>query len=217
MKSIDRNIVMDLLQRTKSILNGHFELSSGYHSSQYFQCARVLQYPEYSEMVSCQLATLFDQPIDTVVGPALGGIIIGYEVARALKKKSLFVERKDNELCLRRGFEINKGEKIIIIEDVITTAKSALEATKVVEDLGGEVVGYGCIVDRSQGKTGLKIKSIIHMDPEIYTPEECPMCKEGSKSRKTRKQKINHLYNRAVFYIPGHGVEKALCSIIFFL
>ena len=97
-----------------------------------------------------------------------------------MKKKSIFAERKDGNLCLRRGFELKKGERVIIIEDVVTTAKSIFETEKVVKELGGNVVGYGCIVDRSQGKTGLNLKSILQMDPVIYSPDECPLCKSGS-------------------------------------
>ena len=171
----------ELFEKTEGVLKGHFELSSGNHSNQYFQCAKLLQYPQYSEKIGQELAKLFEiNEIDTVVGPALGGIIIAYEVAKALGKKSIFAERKDGNLCLRRGFELAKGERIIIIEDVVTTAKSIFETEKVVQDLGGDVVGYGCIVDRSQGRTGLNLKSIIQMDPVIYPPDECPLCKGGS-------------------------------------
>jgi len=172
--------VIELLEKTGGMLKGHFELSSGLHSNQYFQCAKLLQYTDIAEKVGTELAKLFTEEVDVVVGPALGGMIIAHEVARALNKRSIFVERKDGTMCLRRGFEISKGEKVIIIEDVITTAKSALEAAKVIEELGAEIVGYGCIVDRSQGQTGHNIKSLIQMDPEVYPPENCPMCIKGS-------------------------------------
>jgi orotate phosphoribosyltransferase len=150
------------------MLKGHFVLSSGFHSNQYFQCAKLLQYPDLAEKVAKELAKQFTEVVDTVIGPALGGIIIAHEVGRALGKKVIFVERKDGELCLRRGFEIATGERIIIIEDVVTTAKSIFETVKVVEEFGGNIVGYGCIIDRSQGKTGLILKSLAKMDPEIY-------------------------------------------------
>lgn len=172
--------VIELLEKTGGMLKGHFELSSGLHSNQYFQCAKLLQYTDIAEKVGTELAKLITEEVDVVVGPALGGMIIAHEVARALNKRSIFVERKDGIMCLRRGFEISKGEKVIIIEDVITTAKSALEAAKVIEELGAEIIGYGCIVDRSQGKTGLNIKSLIQMDPEVYSTENCPMCLKGS-------------------------------------
>lgn len=177
--------IIDLLIKTKSMLKGHFELSSGLHSNQYFQCAKVLQYPEYAENLGKQIAALFDtNQIDIVLGPALGGVIIGYETAKSLGKKSVFTERKDGIMLLRRGFEINKGDRVLVIEDVITTAKSTLESVKIIESFGGEVAGIGCIVDRSKGKTDLKIKSLLQIDPEIYTPEECPMCKAGQNVEK---------------------------------
>ena len=177
--------MIDLLIRTESLLKGHFELSSGLHSNQYFQCAKLLQYPEYAEKTGKQLAELFDaNKIDAVLGPALGGIIIGYETAKALGKKSIFTERKDGIMTLRRGFHINKGEKVLIIEDVITTAKSTMESIKIIESFGGNIAGIGCIVDRSKRQTALKIESLIQIDPEIYTPEECPMCKLGQSIEK---------------------------------
>jgi len=177
--------MIDLLIRTESLLKGHFELSSGLHSNQYFQCAKLLQYPEYAEKTGKQLAELFDaNKIDAVLGPALGGIIIGYETAKALGKKSIFTERKDGIMTLKRGFHINKGDRVIIIEDVITTAKSTMESIKIIESFGGNIAGIGCIVDRSKRQTALKIESLIQIDPEIYTPEECPMCKLGQSIEK---------------------------------
>ena len=177
--------MIDLLIRTESLLKGHFELSSGLHSNQYFQCAKLLQYPEYAEKTGKQLAELFDaNKIDAVLGPALGGVIIGYETAKALGKKSIFTERKDGIMTLKRGFHINKGDRVIIIEDVITTAKSTMESIKIIESFGGNIAGIGCIVDRSKRQTALKIESLIQIDPEIYTPEECPMCKLGQSIEK---------------------------------
>ncbi|HBG49256.1 MAG TPA: orotate phosphoribosyltransferase [Cyanobacteria bacterium UBA9971] len=177
--------MIDLLIRTGSLLKGHFELSSGLHSNQYFQCAKLLQYPEYAEKAGKQLAALFDaSKIDVVLGPALGGVIIGYETAKALGKKSIFTERKDGIMTLRRGFHINKEDRVLVIEDVITTAKSTIESIKIIESFGGKIAGIGCIVDRSSGQTSLKIESLIQIDPEIYSPEECPMCKLGQNIEK---------------------------------
>ncbi|EKE03154.1 MAG: hypothetical protein ACD_20C00240G0001 [uncultured bacterium] len=185
MQTIDKIDIIELLIKTDAIRKGHFELSSGLHSSQYFQCAKLLQYPDIAGGVGSRLAQLFDSSkIDLVVGPALGGIIIAHEVGRALNKRTVFAERKDGILCLRRGFEITKGERVIILEDVITTAKSALEAAEVVNELGGEVIGYGCIVDRSEGKTGLNIESLLQMTPEVYDPASCPLCKQGDNAEK---------------------------------
>ena len=177
--------MLNLLIKTESLLKGHFELSSGFHSNQYFQCAKLLQYPEYAEKSGKQIAELFDtKQIDVVLGPALGGIIIGYETARALGKKSIFTERKDGIMTLKRGFEINKGDRILIVEDVITTAKSTKETIEVIKSFGGEVAGIGCIVDRSKGQTEYMIRSLVQMDPEIYPPEKCPMCKMGQNIEK---------------------------------
>jgi orotate phosphoribosyltransferase len=169
----------DILKETESMLQGHFELSSGLHSNQYFQCAKLFQYPKTSNILLSQLADKIDYQVDTVIGPAIGGIIVAYEMARILDKKAIFAERKDGTLTLRRGFQILKGERVLIMEDVITTAKSALETAKVVEDLGGIIAGYACIVDRSQGKTGLEIVSLLQPEVLTYKQEDCPLCKQG--------------------------------------
>lgn len=177
--------IKELLINTESLLQGHFELSSGMHSNQYFQCAKLLQYPEYAEKAGTEIAKQFDsEKIDIVLGPALGGLIIGYEVARALGKKSIFTERKDGIMTLRRGFEIKKDDRVLVIEDVITTAKSTRETIEVIKVFGGEVAGIGCIVDRSKGSTGLEIKSLLQIDPELFSPDDCPLCKLGQKAEK---------------------------------
>lgn len=180
MKTVEKNAeIISLLEETESIVTGHFELSSGLHSNKYFQCARLFQYPEVGEKIALELAKKIDFEVDTVVGPALGGIIIGYEVARAMGKKSIFAERKNGELEIRRGFNLEKGEKVLIVEDVITTAKSALETAEVIKNMGGEIAGIACIVDRSNGKTGIDIKSLVQMTVETFSPEACPLCQEG--------------------------------------
>jgi orotate phosphoribosyltransferase len=161
------------------MLNGHFELSSGLHSNEYFQCAKLLQHPEIAEQVAINLAKEIDFEPDLIVGPALGGIIIAYELGRALKKRAIFAERKDGILCFRRGFQIDSNERVLIVEDVITTAKSALETAKIIEEAGGIVSGYACIVDRSNNKTGLSIKSLLQTTPQIYEPDNCPLCNDG--------------------------------------
>ncbi len=177
--------MIDILIKTESLLKGHFELSSGLHSNQYFQCAKLLQYPEHAEKVGKRIAELFNpNNIDIVLGPAIGGLIIGYETARALGKRSIFTERKDGTMSLRRGFNINKGDKILIVEDVITTAKTTKETIEIIKEYGGKIAGIGCIVDRSKGETGLDIKSLIQIDPEIFTKEKCPMCKAGQSIEK---------------------------------
>jgi len=179
MEALAGNNVEEILEVTGSMLTGHFELSSGLHSNQYFQCAKLFQYPDISNRLITELSKKIDFEVDTVVGPAMGGIIAAYEMARVLNKKAIFAERKDGILTLRRGFNITEGENILIMEDVITTAKSARETAELIEDFGGIIIGYGCIVDRSQGKTGLNIKSLLQAEVISYKPEECPLCKEG--------------------------------------
>ena len=170
-------------------MDGHFELSSGLHSNRYFQCARLLQHPQFAEIAGKQIAELFDRDeIDLVLGPALGGVIIGHEVARALGKPSIFTERKDGFMMLRRGFKINEGDRILIVEDVITTAKSVKENISIVNGYNAEVAGVGCIIDRSQGQSGIDIKSLMQLDPAIYHPNDCPMCKDGLDLEKPGSQ-----------------------------
>ncbi len=181
--------MIDLLKKTNSLMEGHFELSSGLHSDKYFQCARLLQYPEYAEIAGKKIAELFDgNDVDIVLGPALGGIIIGYEVARALGKRALFTERKDGYMELRRGFQINEGEKILIVEDVITTAKSVKENIQILQGYKANITGIACIVDRSMGRSGLQLKSLLQMDPAVYSADDCPLCREGIEIEKPGSQ-----------------------------
>ena len=145
-------MLKELLKETGALLEGHFLLSSGKHSDGYVQCAKLLMYPDKAEKAIEIIAEkLKDIDFDIVVGPAMGGIIVSYELARQLGKPSIFVEREDGEMTLRRGFDIKPGQRVLITEDVVTTGKSSYEAIKVVEDNGGEVVGIACVVDRSKG------------------------------------------------------------------
>lgn len=177
--------MIELMLETKSLLNGHFELSSGLHSKQYFQCAKLLQYPEYAQRAGELIAQNFNSDkIDIVLGPAMGGLIIGYETARALGKPFIFTERKGGLMSLRRGFEINQGARVLVVEDVITTAKSTNETIEVIKSFGGEIAGIGCIIDRSKGSSGLDIKSLVQSEPEIFPPEDCPMCRDGIPKEK---------------------------------
>lgn len=175
-------MVIDILKKTEALLEGHFLLSSGKHSNRYIQCAKILQYPEEAEKVLAAVVNqLKDMEIDVVLGPAMGGVIVAYEIGRQLGKKAIFTERdKENDaMVLRRGFEIKKGEKVLITEDVVTTGKSALEAVDVVQSLGGEVVGIACIADRSKGKLQYPIYSAIKLEIDTYESDQCPLCKEG--------------------------------------
>lgn len=198
--AIDAKVdVLNLMKLTGSILEGHFELSSGVHTDTYFQCAKLTQYHDIAETIGMELAKKIDLEVDTILTPAIGGIIIGYVVARSLGKRNIFVERKEGQLSLRRGFEIKEGEKIFIMEDVITTAKSALETTAIAKSFGAEVVGYGCIVDRSEEKTHLNIISLLQMSPVVHHWNDCPMCKQGIEVYKPgSKVKIKELESATV-------------------
>lgn len=184
--------VVELLKESNALLEGHFLLSSGNHSDKYCQCAKLLQYPDKAEeVIKVITEKLKDVEFDTVVGPAMGGIIVAYELGRQLHKPAIFTERKDGEMCLRRGFEVKKGEKVIISEDVVTTAKSSYETKKVLEDLGAEVVGICCLVDRSVNlDIDLPLYSATKIDIEIFKPEECPLCKKGIELVKPGSREI---------------------------
>lgn len=173
-------MVLEILKETEALLEGHFLLSSGRHSDRYCQCAKLLQHPDKAEKVLEVLCEkLKDVEFDLVVGPAMGGVIVAYEVGRQVKKPAIFTERENGEMTLRRGFEIKKGQKVVITEDVVTTGKSFKEAAKVVEDHGGEVVAVACIVDRGSKKMDYPLYSAIKLNVESFKQEECPLCKEG--------------------------------------
>lgn len=166
---------------SNALLHGHFKLSSGRHADKYLQCAKALQYPEYARTLGGKLADCFEkQEQMIVVSPALGGLIIGHEVASALGVRFIFTERKDGEMTLRRGFELKEGTPCIIIEDVITTGKSTSEVVKVIEKLGAKVIGIGCLANRSLKPLDLPFQpvSILELAFDNWDPEDCPLCKE---------------------------------------
>jgi orotate phosphoribosyltransferase len=168
---------------TGAILSGHFLLTSGLHSERYLQCAKVLQWPNHAEACAKALAAHFlPQQPEFVISPALGGIIIGHELARALGCRAIFAERENGMLRLRRGFSIKQGEKGVVVEDVITTGGSTAETIKVVQEWGGVVLGACVIVDRSGGKThfGVPHQSLWNLSIPTYDPEDCPLCRAGS-------------------------------------
>jgi orotate phosphoribosyltransferase len=171
----------DLFIESGALLEGHFQLSSGLHSSQYMQCALLLAHPNLAERLGKELAALQKEKIDLVVSPAMGGLIIGQEVARALNLRHYFTERQEGIMTLRRGFSFKRGERIVIVEDVVTTGKSSKEVMGLAKSLGAEIKGWLSIVNRS-GK-GLVLDAPLHslLKTEIlsYKPEECPLCKEG--------------------------------------
>lgn len=185
--------IMEIFLKTEALLQGHFLLTSGRHSNQYFQCAKVLQYMNYTEIVCGVISSYFKNfEIDTVIAPAIGGIVVGQEVARQLGKKSIFAEREDKSLALRRGFTLNPGEKVLVCEDVVTTGGSVFEVLDIVRQYGAEPVGVGMIVDRSNGKVlfGVPQVSTLKLDVVSYLPEECPLCKENIPVVKPGSRKI---------------------------
>jgi len=172
--------VLKLLEKAEGVLHGHFCLTSGLHSNIYFQCAKLYQYPDITEQIGQMLAyQLKGLDFDTIIAPAVGAVIIGYETAKQCKKRNLFVERKDGIMQLRRGYTLKKGEKVVIIEDVITTARTIRETQEAIKEFEPEVVAVGCIVDRTNDKTEFNIKSLIKMSPVVYDPNDCPLCKSG--------------------------------------
>ena len=178
-----RDELLKLLEQVGAIRQGHFELSSGRHSATYIQCALVLAHPQHADALGRALADLFGNlSIACVVSPALGGIVIGYEVARALGVRSLFVERdRSGQMALRRGFELNPGERVLVIEDVWTTGGSTRETIGVVEQEGGLAVAAGALIDRSGGRLELNVpaRALLEMDVPSYEPDDCPLCRAG--------------------------------------
>lgn len=165
-----------------ALMKGHFKLTSGRHSNYYMQCAQVLQYPHYTEELARDIADFFrSQGVELVVGPAMGGIIVSYEVARQLGVPSIFAERQDGKMTLRRNFSIKPGQKVLVVEDVITTGGSVLEVLELVKEMQGEIVGVGVLVDRSGGKVDFEVPlhSVLEMQVESWEAADCPLCKSG--------------------------------------
>lgn len=181
---------MSVQQRSEEILReidvlqeGHFLLTSGRHSNQYMQCARILEYPNYTMELSKSIVEAFkEDKIDVVIGPAMGGVVFAYEMARQLGVRNLFAEREDGKMVLRRGFHIPKGARVLIAEDVITTGGSVREVMEIVKAHDADVVGVAVLVDRSNGKIdfGCKLSAAYTAEVISYEPENCPICKEGN-------------------------------------
>lgn len=194
--------VEQIYKDANALLEGHFLLSSGKHSRYYLQSAKVLEDPKVAEKLAVTLATMIHDSkleIDTICSPALGGVLAGYELARALGKRFIFAERVNGEMTIRRGFEVKKGEKILVCEDIITTGGSALEAARIAETMGGVIVGFAALANRGFCKrVGSNLESnptcklpnnapffaLADFEFDIYEPNECPLCKEGSKAYK---------------------------------
>ena len=172
--------ILNMFKKNNALLEGHFVLSSGLHSPNYLQCAMLLQNPVVTEKLCKELAKKFKKDKPTVVvAPALGGVIVAYEVARALGVKGIFTERKENKMLLRRGFSLCKEDRVLIVEDIITTGKSTKEVIDVVKQFGCTIIGVGSIGDRSKGDVdfGVPFKSLAQVNIPTYTTDDCPLCK----------------------------------------
>ena len=174
--------ILDLFRRVGALLEGHFRLSSGLHSSGYLQCALVLQHPREAEACGAAIAAGGrDLQPTTVLSPALGGIVIGHEVARALGVRAIFAERQDGTLTLRRGFSLDAGDRVLVVEDVVTTGGSTRETMAVARATGANVVGAAAIIDRSGGHQDLDVpfRALATIDLPVYQPDACPLCARG--------------------------------------
>lgn len=178
---MDKQEVLRIFESTGAIHNGHFELTSGLHSPTYFQCALALQYPQYLQGFCREIVEFYreeEEVIDIVAAPAIGGIVVAQEVGRQFGVRSIFMERENERMALRRGFAIEPGENVLVVEDVITTGGSISEVIQLAEEAGGLVVGVGCIVDRSGGKLKVDVPiTAVHRAKLVtYSPEKCPLC-----------------------------------------
>ena len=192
---------LKILKETNALLEGHFILSSGLHSNQYIQCAKLLSYPKKAEKICnslCEKISKTYKKIDTILSPALGGVVIGYEVGRQLGIQTIFAERYNNDLILRRGFEITKNSNVLIVEDVITTGKSALECHEIIKKNEANLVGYACIIDRSDKNILIKDKIVsqVKIDIRTFSENEVPedlkkinVTKPGSRNISKWKKK----------------------------
>ena len=174
--------VLALFRRSGALHEGHFRLSSGLHSSGYLQCALVLQYPREAEMLGAALADkVRGNHVGAVLSPALGGIVIGQEVGRALGVRAIFAERQETSLMLRRGFSLERGERVVVVEDVVTTGGSTRETIAVAKAAGADVIAACTIVNRSSGRHGLDVPfhALMSMRLATYQPESCPLCQQG--------------------------------------
>lgn len=170
-------MVINILKESGALLEGHFLLSSGRHSNKYIQCAKLLEYPDKAEKVlKVVCEKLKDIDFDIAVGPAMGGIIVAYEIARQMGKTAIFTERENGRMTLRRGFEIKKGDKVIITEDVVTTGKSTLETADVIEKMGGIVKGVACVANRGESHIKYDIYSAVDLRVESWNMDDCPLC-----------------------------------------
>ncbi|NLG92985.1 MAG: orotate phosphoribosyltransferase [Clostridiales bacterium] len=181
---ITQKRVMEILQEAGVLLEGHFKLTSGRHSNKYLQCAKIFRNTKYSEELCSALAEKYQNDnVQIVIGPAMGAVQMAYEVSRSLHCENFFTERDENgKMTLRRGFAVTPGDRVLVVEDVVTTGGSVREVIDLVKEAGGVVVGVGSIVDRTGGKIdfGVPFKAVISVDVQSWEPEECPLCKAGA-------------------------------------
>ena len=181
--SLSPEQTLELFKQTGAYLRGHFRLTSGLHSPEYLQCALVLQHPPFAEQLGTALAAAIGEQADVVVSPAIGGLIIGHEVARAMNVRAIFTERDaaTRVMSLRRGFQIQPGERAVVIEDVVTTGGSSREVIELVQAAGWTVVAAASIMDRSGGRADLKVRrvALATLDVETWSEADCPMCRAG--------------------------------------
>ena len=190
---MENQMVLEVLRECGSLLEGHFLLSSGKHSDRYCQCAKLLQHPERAAKVLAEVAKqVSGLAVDVVVGPAMGGIVVAYELARQLGVPGIFTERVDNVMTLRRGFEVRPGQTILVTEDVVTTGKSTMETVAVLEGFGARVVGLCCIVDRRIPGTQLPfpIYSATELTVQTFEADACPLCEKGLQIEKPGSRKM---------------------------
>ena len=176
------NEIQDLFLKSGALMEGHFKLTSGLHSPQYVNKFDLLSKPEYAAPLLEEMASRWrDKNVEIVVGPAVGGIILSYEVARHLNTNGIFLERENGAMTMSRGFEIKPNQRVLIVEDVVTTGGSVKEVCDVVNKAGGNVIGISLMVDRSGGKAnfGIETDSLLALDLETYIPDDCPLCHDG--------------------------------------
>ncbi|MFH1848347.1 MAG: orotate phosphoribosyltransferase [Candidatus Omnitrophota bacterium] len=189
---MDNKKALDVFRETGALLKGHFKLSSGLHSAEYLQCALLLQHPERAQVFCKELADKFKDAKPTVVAaPAIGGIVVSYEVARALNCRSVFLEREDGRMRLRRGFTIDKTDRVLVVEDVITTGRSTKEVLDAINIIGANIVGIGSIVDRSCTDIDFSVdfRYVLKVRVDTFKPEECPLCRQGAPAVKPGSRK----------------------------
>jgi orotate phosphoribosyltransferase len=185
--------VLEIFKEAGVLLEGHFLLTSGRHSNKYLQCARIFRHVKYSEELCGALASQYaDDAIDLVIGPAMGAVQMAYEVSRALRCENFFAEREDGKMTLRRGFSIEPGRRVLIVEDVVTTGGSVREVMDIVRSQGGVVAGVGAIVDRTGGEIdfGVPFRWVISMKVDSWAAAQCPICKTGEPLVKPGSRKI---------------------------